>query len=294
MVVTMHYAATAALATAGVKDPLTDIAAARDLSTLAFSESGSRSHFWAPLGTATEADGGARVRLDASKSWVTSAGHADSYVWSSKPLSADGPMTLWLMPGGADGLTVAGAFDGLGLRGNASAPMTATGVLVPRGAMIGADGAGLDLAMAAVLPVFLLCSAAMSAGLLRRLAEETAAHLQRTQLLHIGHSLAQQAQPRAQLARLRIEADRTWGLIEETLGAVESGRADAQILVLEVKAAAAEAAGSLEPAAIGRGWRAVHDLRRQMDEGRRRRLAYIGFPDDEAAELSALHTRNFM
>jgi hypothetical protein len=27
---------------------------------------------------------------------------------------------------------------------------------------------------------------------------------------------------------------------------------------------------------------------------RRRRLAYIGFPDDEAAELSALHTRNFM
>jgi ABC-type phosphate/phosphonate transport system substrate-binding protein len=33
---------------------------------------------------------------------------------------------------------------------------------------------------------------------------------------------------------------------------------------------------------------------RSMDEGRRRRLAYIGFPDDEAAELSALHTRNFM
>jgi hypothetical protein len=25
-----------------------------------------------------------------------------------------------------------------------------------------------------------------------------------------------------------------------------------------------------------------------------RRLAFIGFPDDEAAELSALHTRNFM
>jgi hypothetical protein len=31
-----------------------------------------------------------------------------------------------------------------------------------------------------------------------------------------------------------------------------------------------------------------------MDEGRRHRLARIGFPDDEAAELSALHTRNFM
>lgn len=54
------------------------------------------------------------------------------------------------------------------------------------------------------------------------------------------------------------------------------------------------AAGSWEPAAISRGWQAVRGLQAQMDEGRRRRLASIGFPDDEAAELSALHTRNFM
>jgi TusA-related sulfurtransferase len=54
------------------------------------------------------------------------------------------------------------------------------------------------------------------------------------------------------------------------------------------------AAGSWEPAAIGRGWQAVRQLLQQMDEGRRRRLAYLGFPDDEAAELSALHARNFM
>ncbi len=54
------------------------------------------------------------------------------------------------------------------------------------------------------------------------------------------------------------------------------------------------AAGSWDPVAIGRGWQALQGLQQQMDEGRRRRLAYIGFPDDEAAELSALHTRNFM
>src|SRR6185437_16072483 len=179
------------------------------------------------------------VLLDASKSWVTSAGYTDSYVWSSRPLADGGdagPMTLWLVPAAADGLTVAGAFDGLGLRGNASAPMTAGGVLVPRGAMIGDDGAGLDLALAAVLPVFLVCSAAMSAGLIRRLAEETAAHLRRTELAHLRQSLAQQVQPRAQLARLRIEADRTWALIEQALTAVETGRPDAQLLVLEAKA----------------------------------------------------------
>ena len=258
MIVTMHYAATAAIVAAADKETLAAIAAGHHLSTLAFSETGSRSHFWAPLGTATaEPDSTAEpdrtVRLDASKSWVTSAGHADSYVWSSLPLDADGPMTLWLVPANAAGLSVSGAFDGLGLRGNASAPMTADGVHVPRAAMLGADGGGLDLALAAVLPVFLICSASMSAGLTRRLADETAAHLQRTQLRHLGQSLAQQVQPRAELARLHIEADRTWALVAETLAAVEAGRVDAQLLVLEVKAAAGEAAADAADLALRAG-----------------------------------------
>jgi hypothetical protein len=54
------------------------------------------------------------------------------------------------------------------------------------------------------------------------------------------------------------------------------------------------AAGAWTPAAIARGYAAVEELHRSMDEGRRRRLARLGFPDDEAKELSALHTRNFM
>jgi alkylation response protein AidB-like acyl-CoA dehydrogenase len=253
MVVTMHYAAVAALTAAGDKETLTAIAAGEHLSTLAFSEKGSRSHFWAPLSSAVLLHDGQTVRLDASKSWVTSAGDADSYVWSSQPLdggSGTGPMTLWLVPAGAAGLSVAGAFDGLGLRGNSSAPMTADGVTVPLSALLGADGAGLDLALAAVLPVFLICSAAMSAGLMRRLADETAAHLGRTRFEHLGVSLAQQTVPRAQLARLRIEADRAWALVDETLTAVESGREDAQLLVLEVKAASGEAAADAADLAL--------------------------------------------
>jgi len=253
MVVTMHYAAVGALTAAGDKETLTAIAAGEHLSTLAFSEQGSRSHFWAPLSSAALLDDGQTVRLEASKSWVTSAGEADSYVWSSQPLSGAagaGPMTLWPVPAGSAGLSVAGAFDGLGLRGNSSAPMTADGVTVPLDALLGTDGAGLDLALAAVLPVFLICSAAMSAGLMRRLADETAAHLGRTRFEHLGVSLAQQTGPRARLARLRIEADRAWALVAETLTAVESGREDAQLLVLEVKAAAGEAAADAADLAL--------------------------------------------
>ena len=85
MVVLMHYAATAVIeASRARRRSARRSAPGEHLTTLAFSEAGSRSHFWAPLGTAT-ADGDA-VRLDAHKSWVTAAGEADSYVWSSRPL----------------------------------------------------------------------------------------------------------------------------------------------------------------------------------------------------------------
>jgi hypothetical protein len=54
------------------------------------------------------------------------------------------------------------------------------------------------------------------------------------------------------------------------------------------------AAGEWSPTAIARGFGLVQALRAEMDQGRQRRLARLGFPADEAAVLSALHTRNFM
>jgi alkylation response protein AidB-like acyl-CoA dehydrogenase len=194
-------------------------------------------------------------------------------------------MTLWLVPAGAAGLSVAGPFDGLGLRGNASAPMTAAGVTVPRSAMLGADGGGLDLALAAVLPAFLICSASMSAGLMRRLVTETADRLQRTRLDHLGVSLAQQAGPRAQLARLRIEADRTWALVSETLIAVENGRDDAMLLVLEVKAAAGEAAADAADLALKAGGGAAFRKESVVERlFRDSRAARVMAPTTEALE----------
>jgi P-aminobenzoate N-oxygenase AurF len=54
------------------------------------------------------------------------------------------------------------------------------------------------------------------------------------------------------------------------------------------------AAGSWTREAIAAGWARVQALQAEMDDGRRKRLARLGFSDTEAAELSALHTRNFM
>ena len=54
------------------------------------------------------------------------------------------------------------------------------------------------------------------------------------------------------------------------------------------------AAGSWDHDALRMGSRRVMQLVHDMDEGRRKHLVRLGFPDDEAAVLSALHTRNFM
>jgi len=240
MVLMMHYAATAALEAHGATEVRREIASGRHLTTLAFSEAGSRSHFWAPMSSAVADDDA--IRLDARKSWVTAAGEADSYVWSSRPVEADGPMTLWFVPSNADGLTVSGPFDGLGLRGNDSRPVTAEGVQVPPGAMLGDDGAGLDIGLTVVLPWFLVMNAAASVGLMEAVTAEAAAHLSNTRLEHLDQSLAEQPAPRAQLARMRLETDKASALLYDTIAAIETGRDDATLRVLQIKAATAETA----------------------------------------------------
>jgi TusA-related sulfurtransferase len=54
------------------------------------------------------------------------------------------------------------------------------------------------------------------------------------------------------------------------------------------------AAGSWEHEAVAAGFAKVQELEAEMGEGRRRRLVKLGFSPEEAAELAALHTRNFM
>jgi alkylation response protein AidB-like acyl-CoA dehydrogenase len=243
MVVLMHYAATGAIEAHGPKDVRQAIGRGSHLSTLALSEAGSRSHFWAPVSTATpDGDG---VVLHAHKSWVTSGAEADSYVWSSRPVDpSTGPMTLWLVPSTAEGLSRPGGFDGVGLRGNGSIPIVADGVRVPPDARLGADGEGLDVGLTTSLPWFLVLSAAFSLGLLEAVTARTGAHLTGTRLEHLGETLAQQPIPRADYARLRLATDRVRAFLGDTLTALETGRADAQLRVLEVKAVASEEAAA--------------------------------------------------
>lgn len=243
MVVLMHYAAAAVLEAHGPEDVRRRVAEGSYVSTLAFSETGSRSMFWVPMSTATaDGNGGESVRLDAAKSWVTSAGQATGYVWSSKPVAAEGLSTLWLVPGDAAGLAVGKAFDGLGLRGNESRPMGASGVEVPASAMLGTDGAGFDVMLGAVLPYFQVMSAAFSVGTCEAAVAKAAAHAAATRFEHSGEALADSPVVRAKVAAMRVKTDAARALVGDTLDALEGARDDAILRVLECKAFASETA----------------------------------------------------
>ncbi|MGI8806269.1 MAG: acyl-CoA dehydrogenase family protein [Acidimicrobiales bacterium] len=242
MVLMMHYCGTAVIEAHGPTDVRERIAAGDYVTTLALSESGSRSMFWAPMSTATSTAGAATVRLDAQKSWVTSAGHADGYVWSSRPLAGEAASTMWLVPAATPELKVGAPFDGLGLRGNASSPMSASGVEVAASAMLGADGGGFDIMLGTVLPYFQVMSAGFSVGTANSATTKAALHAAATRFEHLDQALADNPVVRANVARMRIGTDAAEALLLDTLAALESGRADATLRVLEVKALASETA----------------------------------------------------
>lgn len=120
----------------------------------------------------------------------------------------------------------------------------------------------------------------VTADVTRLAARDEARHV----AFGVAHTAHLARADQAYLGALRQAVERRHSALRDTAG-LNAEVFDSLVLL---------AAGSWAPEAIRRGWQAVRDLQADMDEGRRRRLAFIGFPDDEAAELSALHTRNFM
>ena len=255
MVYLMHMCATATIAAARpgamVAQTLKDISAGRHLTTLAFSEAGSRSHFWAPVSRAKR--NGANVHLRARKSWVTSAGHAQSYVVSALAPDGAGPTdsTLYLFASDTPGLSVAGPWDGLGMRANASGPMIIEDCKVDPGLQLTDDGAGFKAMLEIVLPLFNLGTSAVALGLCRAAVAGTVAHLNSARFEHLGQTLGESLPTlRAQLATMQIETDGLAARIDDLVDHLDRPRETTMLRVLESKAAAGDAAIAVTSAAM--------------------------------------------
>lgn len=100
-------------------------------------------------------------------------------------------------------------------------------------------------------------------------------------MAHLAHRISLEP---AVLTRLALAVETRFDALAGTSGLNEEVF-DSLILL---------AAGDVTPTALARGYVRVQALMKSMADGRRARLLRLGFGEQEAARLSALHTRNFM
>jgi len=275
MVYLMHLCGIACYAAAPDKTAalLREAAAGRHLSTLAFSETGSRSHFWAPVSRATSNGNGA-VTISAQKSFVTSAGYADGYVVSTLASGAARPAesTIYLVLRDDGGVSVAGLWRGLGLRGNASAPMKLEAVPVPADRALTAEGKGLDMMLGVVLPLFQVGTAAVGVGIAEAAVQATIAHVTQARFEESNTSLRDLPTLRAQIAKMRLETDRARAHLAAVLESLESPGSTTQLMVLEAKASGTEAAAAVTELAMrtcgGSAFAGAHAIERFFRDAR--------------------------
>ena len=238
MVYLMHVCAaqvTLAGTDGGDSPSLRGLADGTRLGTLAFSERGSRSHFWAPVSRISDG------MIDAKKSWVTSAAHADDLVVSTRPEGVESPIesSLYLIGSDVAGIEIGGPWIGLGLRGNESSPVDLT-VSTADAALLGEAGKGLDLMLGVVLPWFQLGQGGVSLGIAEGALGAAVAHVTGANLEHLSLTLADLPTVRARIGRSQTEVDQLAGFLSDLARRMAAG--DAAAPVLSAKAVANETA----------------------------------------------------
>ena len=215
----------------------------KHLTTLAWSEQGSRSHFWAPASQALESDG--KVILNAQKSWVTSAGEADGYVVATRTPGGTGPTDtmLYLVLKEDSGMRIAGIWNGLGMRGNASFPMVLENCTIPADRALCKKSEGFQTMLGVVLPWFNIGNEAISVGICEAAVAATTSHLTSRRFSDMNNAkLSELPTLRARLAQMRIETDRARAHLVSVLDSIENPSPQTTLMVLESKTAGAEAA----------------------------------------------------
>ena len=286
MVTLMHYCGTAVIAAKGnaalKRTLLPAIARGEHVSTLAFSEAGSGGHFYMPVSEVTK--GGHGPRLTAQKTFVTSAGEADSYVVSARKAGASGPteIDLYLLAKGAKGFDVGKPFEGLGLAGNGSAPMKLTDVGLDEEKRMGDEGSGFQTMMEVVLPNFQVGVAAVSLGIAGAAFQAALAHVTGRKYEHAGGA-ALSAIPRVQFlaAEMALELRSARAYLAETVRRLTAADPEAMLDILGIKARAAEAGRAVASRAMTLGGGAAFGRRGGLERN---------FRDAQAASVMAPST----
>jgi alkylation response protein AidB-like acyl-CoA dehydrogenase len=238
----MHLVAAAVIgakATADQKERyLTPIAAGRHLTTLALSEPGTGAHFYFPQTELRQQEGDQYV-IVGRKSFVTSAGHADSYVVSTTaadPEAAPDQFSCVVVGAGARGLAVGPPWTGVGMRGNSSRSLALDHVRVPRRDLLGEVGDQMWYVFNVVGPYFLVAMAGTYLGIATSALRAAIDHVSERRYAHSGSSLARSPVIQHKIGSLWAAVERTRRLVYHAAADGDAGGPEALLAILSAKA----------------------------------------------------------
>lgn len=241
----MHCVGTAVIAAKPTRRQeeryLRPIAAGEHVTTISLSEPGTGVHFYLPT-TRLAREGGALV-VEGLKQFVTSGGHADSYVVSTLASTSEaesGEFSCVLVDRDAAGVEWLEPWQGLGMRGNSSRGLRLGGVRVPAENLLGEEGDQTWYVFEVVAPYFLIAMAGTYLGIAQAALDYAVNHLRTRAHQHSGETLAQVPVLQHRLAELWAAVEKTRLLIYHAAQLGDLGDPRALVSILTSKADVAD------------------------------------------------------
>lgn len=287
----MHCVGTAVIAAKATdyqqQHYLREIAQGRHMTTLALSESGSGAHLYLPA-TRLEADGD-RFLVTGTKQFVTSGGHADSYVVSavlSEGARDTGEFSCLIVDGITPGLDWQAPWNGFGMRGNASRGLGMANVSVDRRNLLGEVGDQVWYVFEVVAPFFLMAMAGTYLGIAQSALDAARQQLLGRRYDHSGQVLGDFDIPQKRLTDMWMAVEKTRGLIHEAARLGDLGHPEALPFILACKADAGETAVYVANEAMTLcGGAAYRDNSRVAQMLRDARAAHVMSPTTDLLKL---------
>lgn len=232
----MHNVATMSIVAFGTSEQkefyLPKIASGELALALAFSETGTGTHFYNPEIKAVKTENG--YLLNGKKSFVTSAHHADYYLVLAANPEGEG-LSVFATPKTMEGMRHDdSAWDGLGMRGNASVPVYYENVAVCDDHLIGAHGDGVGIVFNVVAPFFILGLASVYAGLSLAASACVIDHAA-SRVYTDGSTLSQIETVQLHIASIFSSASASKALTLHAAQAAQEGRSDALALIISAR-----------------------------------------------------------
>lgn len=269
----MHLVGSAVLAARANEDQiqryLEPIARGEHLTAVALSEPGTGASFYLPEARLARANRGNGFRLNGRKSFVTSGGHADSFVMSA--ITPDhqprpGELSCVIVDAESEGLTWGPPWAGWGMRGVSAREAYLKDVDIPRTQLIGREGDEIWYIFEVIVPYFLAAMAGTYVGIANAALKCTRRHLLSRSHSHDALPLAQNVVVQHRFATLWAGVQRSHALLMAAACMRDAGDEAGLPTLLSAKAEVADTCERVVAESMtllgGRGYSQSHPIHR--------------------------------